>query len=63
VLGCARDMNWEHLTVTVTRMEAGAEPPWKGSRRVSGRCYRFISQQLSGTALIQIVLLPGVDNL
>jgi len=39
-----RDMGWEQLTETVTRMDAGAEPPWKGLRRVSVRCYRFMSR-------------------
>jgi len=30
-----RDMDWEHLTETVIRMDADAEPPWTGLRRVS----------------------------
>jgi len=39
-----RDMDWEYLTETVIRMDADAEPPWMGSRRVSIRCYRFMSR-------------------
>jgi len=39
-----RDMDWEHRPETVTRMDAGVELPWTGSRRVSGRCYRFMSR-------------------
>jgi len=47
-------MDWEHLTETVIRMDGavrriGAEPPWMGrsdasGRRVSIRCYRFMSR-------------------
>ncbi len=32
-----------HLAETVSRMDADAEPPWTGSRRVSARCHRFMS--------------------
>ena len=42
-----RDMDWEHQPETVTRMDAGAEPPWMGSRRVSDWCYRFMSRTTS----------------
>ena len=51
-----RDRDWEDLTETVTRMDGavrriGAEPPWMGSRRVSGRYSQSLSLQLNGTAL------------
>ena len=38
-----RDMDWKHLAETVSRRDADAEPPWTGSRRVSARCFRFMS--------------------
>ena len=37
------DMDRRHLAETVSRMDADAEPPWMGSRRVSARCLRFMS--------------------
>ena len=46
-----RDMNWEHLPKTVTRMDAGVEPPWKVLRRVLGRCSQFMSLVVNGTAV------------
>ncbi len=39
-----RDMCRAHLLVTITRMDAGVEPPWMVSRRVSGGCARFMSR-------------------
>jgi len=36
-------MDWMHLAETVSRRDADAEPPWMGSRRVSARCFRFMS--------------------
>ena len=36
-------MGWKHLAETVSRMDADAEPPRMGSRRVSARCFRFMS--------------------
>ena len=36
-------MDRKHLAETVIRRDADAEPPWMGSRRVSARCYRFMS--------------------
>ena len=41
-------MGREHLAETVSRMDAAAEPPWTGSRRVSARCSRFMSVVSSG---------------
>ncbi|MCG6938085.1 MAG: hypothetical protein LJE83_07920 [Gammaproteobacteria bacterium] len=37
-------MNRVHLSATITRMDAGAEPPWMVLRRVADRCTRFISR-------------------
>ena len=37
-------MDWERLTETVIRMDADAEPPWMGLRRVSVKYYRFMSR-------------------
>jgi len=37
-------MSREHLSKTVTRMEAGAEPPGKVLRRVLDRCSRLMSR-------------------
>ena len=39
----ARDMNQVHPAMTITRMDAGVEPPWMVSRRVIGGCVRFMS--------------------
>ena len=36
-------MDRKHLAETVSRRDADAEPPRMGSRRVSARCYRFMS--------------------
>ena len=40
----ARDMNRTHLSTTITRMDAGVEPPWMALRRVDGGCVRFMSR-------------------
>jgi hypothetical protein len=37
------NMNRKYLVETVSRRDVAAEPPWKGSRRVSTRYFRFIS--------------------
>ena len=37
------DMDRKYLAETVSRRDAAAEPPWRGSRRVSARCLRFMS--------------------
>ncbi|MFV9614549.1 MAG: hypothetical protein ACNYZG_01265 [Gammaproteobacteria bacterium] len=37
-------MNRAHLSTTITRMDAGVEPPWMVSRRVVGRCARIMSR-------------------
>ncbi len=34
----ARDMDQAHLAMTITRMDAGVEPPWMVSRRVIDGC-------------------------
>ena len=47
----ARDMNRTHLSSTITRMDAGVEPPWMALRRVDGRCARFMSR--IGATLVQ----------
>jgi hypothetical protein len=39
-----RDINWVHLSTTITRMDAGVEPPWMVSRRVVGGCAQFMSR-------------------
>ena len=39
-----RDINRDHLSATITRMNAGVEPPWMVSRRVVGGCSRFMSR-------------------
>jgi len=44
VLLTVRDMNREHLSTTITRMDAGVEPPWMVSRRVVGGCSQFMSR-------------------
>ncbi len=36
-------MNRKYLAETVSRMDADAEPPWTGSRRVSARYFRVMS--------------------
>ena len=36
-------MNRRYLAETVSRMDADAEPPWTGLRRVSARYLRFMS--------------------
>jgi len=36
-------MDWKHLDETVSRMDADAEPPWMGSRRVFSGDTRFMS--------------------
>ncbi|MFV9614541.1 MAG: hypothetical protein ACNYZG_01225 [Gammaproteobacteria bacterium] len=37
-------MNRTHLSTTITRMDAGVEPPWMALRRVDGGCVRFMSR-------------------
>ncbi len=39
----SRTMDRKHLAETVSRRDADAEPPRMGSRRVSARCFRFMS--------------------
>jgi len=56
-----RDMDWEYLTETVTRMDAGAEPPWRGLRRVSVRCCLFMSRAHRNTAIPATA--PVVSNI
>jgi len=40
----ARDVNWGCLPKTVTRMDAGVEPPGRILRCVLGRCPQFMSR-------------------
>jgi len=40
----ARDVNRAQLAMTITRMDAGVEPPWTVSRRVVAGCTRFMSR-------------------
>ena len=40
----ARDVNRAQLAMTITRMDAGVEPPWMVSRRVVADCARFMSR-------------------
>ena len=40
----ARGVNLTHLSTTITRMDAGVEPPWMALRRVDGGCVRFMSR-------------------
>ena len=40
----ARDMNRAQLATTITRRDAGVEPPWMVSRRVVAGCARFMSR-------------------
>ncbi len=42
-----------HLSTTITRMDAGVEPPWMVSRRVVGGCARIMSLTVNGTAVIK----------
>ena len=59
-------MNRKHLAETVSRKDADAEPPWMGSRRVSARCYRFMSPGIiCGAAvgdkrLLFVIYFPGL---
>jgi len=39
-----RDMSWGYLSKTVTRMDAGAEPPGMVLRRVLDRYRQFMSR-------------------
>ena len=41
-------MNHKHLSETVSRRDADAEPPWMGSRRVSAWCLWFMSAVNNG---------------
>ena len=47
----ARELGRVHLPTTITRMDAGVEPPWMVSRRVVGGCTRLISLTVNGTAV------------
>ena len=38
----ARYVNRAQLAMTITRMDAGVEPPWTVSRRVVADCARFM---------------------
>ena len=38
----ARGVNRAQLAKTITRMDAGVEPPWTVSRRVFADCARFM---------------------
>jgi len=40
----ARDVNRAQLAMTITRRDAGVEPPWMVSRRVVADCAWFISR-------------------
>jgi hypothetical protein len=40
----SRELDGEHLSETADRRDAGNEPPWMASRRVSDECYRFRSR-------------------
>ena len=40
----ARDVDRAQLATTITRMDAGVEPPWTVSRRVVVNCARFMSR-------------------
>ena len=40
----ARDVNRTHLSTTITRKDAGVEPPWMALRRVDDGCVRFMSR-------------------
>jgi hypothetical protein len=42
VLLTARDGDRAQLATTITRMDAGVEPPWMVSRRVVVNCARFM---------------------
>ena len=42
-------MDWEHLGETVIRMDADAEPPWMGLRRVSVGYSEFMSRAYRNT--------------
>ena len=53
-------MNRTHLSTTITRMDAGVEPPGMALRRVDGRCVRFMSR-ISAT-LIQACYITCLDN-
>ena len=44
VLLTARDGDRAQLATTITRMDAGVEPPWMASRRVVVNCARFMSR-------------------
>jgi hypothetical protein len=44
VLLTARDGGRAQLATTITRMDAGVEPPWMVSRRVVVNCTRFMSR-------------------
>ena len=39
-----RDVDRAQLATTITRMDAGVEPPWTVSRRVVVNCARFMSR-------------------
>ncbi len=41
-----RDVNRAQLATTITRMDAGVEPPWTVSRRVVAGCYTFGSPRV-----------------
>ncbi len=45
-------MDRNHLAETVSRRDADAEPPRMGSRRVSARCFRFMSVVNNGFSYI-----------
>ncbi|MCG6939095.1 MAG: hypothetical protein LJE83_13110 [Gammaproteobacteria bacterium] len=45
-------MSRMHLAVTITRMDAGVEPPGMVLRRVTARCIRFMSLIATETAVI-----------
>ncbi len=43
-------MKRAQLATTITRMDAGVEPPWMVSRRVVGGCARFMSRAQANQA-------------
>ena len=46
-------MDRKHLAETVNRRDADVEPPWMGLRRVSAKCFRFMSVVNNGFRHIQ----------
>jgi hypothetical protein len=52
-------MNRAQLATTITRKNAGVEPPWMVSRHVVANCARFTSLAVNVTAVYVAKLLKG----